>query len=117
MPVASFLDRRPTGTLYLLFRGETVETAAWSHELVLVVSLAFSETPPWGAGHAVQRSRNAFDVPQPGVARFRTSRLAQRRELVLIVSQAVASRCQGLKLRRARRPGMPSTGRRGPVVF
>ena len=41
---ASFLRRRPTGTLDLLFRGDAVETAKERDELVLLVSLALVET-------------------------------------------------------------------------
>ena len=67
----SFLHRRPAGTLNLLFRGDAVETAKRHHELVLVVRLALSETPPRHAGHAVRPWQCTVDVPQYSMARFR----------------------------------------------
>ena len=114
---ASFLRRRPTGTLDLLFRGDAVETTERRHELVLVVRLALSETPPRHAGHAGRPSQYAVDVPQYSLARFRRNGRAPRRELVLILSQAVPTLAQQLLLRRAGRPRAPSTRRRGPVLF
>ena len=87
------------------------------HELVLVVGVAYSELPPRHAGHAFQPSQCAIDVPQYGVARFFQTGRAPHRELVLILSHAVASNGLGPLLRRARRPSTPSTRRRGPVVF
>ena len=56
-------------------------------------------------------------MPQPGVARFRRTGRAPRRELVLIVGHAMSTSGEELQLRRARRPDTPSTRRRGPVVF
>ena len=98
---ASFLRRRPTGTLDLLFRGDAVETTERHHELVLVVGVAFSETPPRCACHAVRPSQYAVAVPQYGAARFRRNGRAPRRELVLILSQARSTSGEELQLRRA----------------
>ena len=92
-------------------------TSAPRPGLVLVVRLALSETPPRHAGHAVRPSQYAIDVPQYSMARFRRYGRGPRRELVLILSQAVPTLAQQLLLRRAGRPRAPSTRRRGPVVF
>ena len=70
------------------------------------------ETLRGRAGHAVRPSQYAVDVPQYSVARFRRYGRAPRRELVLIVRQAVARNGVGLRLRRAGRPRTPSMRRR-----
>ena len=62
-------------------------------------------------------SQYAVAVPQYSVARFRRYGRGPRRELVLILSQAVPTLAQQLLLKRARRNSTPSTRRRGPVVF
>ena len=79
--------------------------------------LGLGELPPRRAGHAVRPSQYAIDVPQYSMARFRRCGRGPRRELVLLVSHYVPTRCQELLLRRAGRPRTPSTRRRGPVVF
>ena len=107
----------PLGPWICFFEATHSETAKLHHELVLVVSLAFSETPPRHAGHAVRPSQYAIAVPQYSVARFRRDGRAPRRELVLILSHAMPTLAQQLLLGRARRPRRPSTRRRGPVVF
>ena len=71
-----------------------------------------------GARVGAERRRVRVALADRGALHaHRLPRLAPRRELVLILSQAVPTLAQQLLLKRARRNSTPSTRRRGPVVF
>ena len=92
------------------------------HELVLVVGVAYSELPPRHAGHAFQPSQCAVDVPQYGLARFRTSDSSRRdgvENSYLLSAWLIASCRRGTQATRSSPRSAPSTCRSTawPVFF